>query len=157
MDSVPSFEVTSHLTKLPNLQDYDVDEHLPTTINSNYHTIQDLSSLNTSHKDFSLLHMNIRSLSCHFNELHSLLVNLDVKFDVIGVSEIWDSINNPLSTNVKIPVYSFFSTKSKSRNGGVGLYARKGLGPVARPNLNAGTDHYETIWVVIEILRLKIS
>ena len=26
VDSVPSFEVTSHLTSLPSLQDYDVDD-----------------------------------------------------------------------------------------------------------------------------------
>ena len=150
VDSVPSFEVTSHLTKVPNLQDYDVDEHLPSTNKSNYHTIQDLSSLNNSHKDFSLLHMNIRNLSCHFDDLHSLLVNLNVKFDVVGVSETWDSIKNPLSTNVNISGYGFFSTKSKSQNGGVGLYARTGLGPVPRPNLNASTDHYETVWVEFE-------
>ena len=43
-DSLPSFEITSHLTNLPNLQDYDMDEHLPSNINSSYHTIQDLSA-----------------------------------------------------------------------------------------------------------------
>ena len=150
VDSVPSFEVTSQLTNLPSLQDYDVDEHLSSAINSNYHTIQDLSNSNISRKDFSLLHMNIRSLSCHFDDLHSLLVNLNVKFDVVGVSETWDSIKNPVSTNVNISGYSFFSTKSKSQNGGVGLYIKTGLGPVPRPDLNASTDHYETVWVEIE-------
>ena len=150
VDSVPSFEVTSQLTNLPSLQDYDVDEHLSSAINSNYHTIQNLSNSNISHKDFSLLHMNIRSLSCHFDDLHSLLVNLNVKFDVVGVSETWDSIKNPVSTNVNISGYSFFSTKSKSQNGGVGLYIKTGLGPVPRPDLNASTDHYETVWVETE-------
>ena len=54
------------------------------------------------------------------------------------------------STNVNISGYSFFSTKSKSQNGGVGLYARMGLGPVPRPDLNASSDHYETVWVECE-------
>ena len=100
--------------------------------------------------NFSLSHMNIRSLSCHFDDLYSLLVNLNVKFDVVGVSETWDSIKNPVSTNVNISGYSFFFTKSKSQNGGVGLYIKTGLGPVPRPDMNASTDHYETVWVEIE-------
>ena len=68
--------------------------------------------------------MNIRSFSCHFDDLHSFLVNLNVKFDVVGVSETWDSIKYPVSTNVNISGYRFFSTKSKSQNGGVGLYIK---------------------------------
>ena len=31
--------------------------------------------------------MNIRSLSCHFDELHSLLVNLSIDPGVVAVSE----------------------------------------------------------------------
>lgn len=34
VDSLPSFEITSNLSNLPNLHDYDVDEHLPSPINS---------------------------------------------------------------------------------------------------------------------------
>ena len=48
VDSVPSFEITSRLTNLPNLSDYDIDEHLPSNINSSYHTLQDLLILSTS-------------------------------------------------------------------------------------------------------------
>ena len=68
VDSLPSFEITSHLTNMPNLQDYDIDEHLPSNIDSSYHAIQNLSTSNTSATDLSSLHMNIRNLSCHFDE-----------------------------------------------------------------------------------------
>ena len=78
-----------------------------------------------SQNDFSLLHMNIRSLSCHFDELVSTLVSLEIKFDVVGVSETWDSLENPIKTNIDIPGYSFFSVQSHSQNGGVGLYVRQ--------------------------------
>ena len=44
VDSVLSFEITSHLTNLPNLQEYDIDEHLPSNIDSSYHTVQNLPS-----------------------------------------------------------------------------------------------------------------
>ena len=67
VDSMPSFQITSSLTNMPNLSDYDIDEYLPSNVNSNYHTLQDLSTLSTSDNDFSLFHMNARSLSLHFD------------------------------------------------------------------------------------------
>ena len=121
VDSLPSFEITSRLINLPNLQDYDIDEHLPSNIDSSYHTIQDLSSSDISSSDLSFLHMNIRSLSCHFDELQSLLFNLNIGFNVVAVSETWDSFARPISTTVNIPGCSLLATKSQSQNGCVGL------------------------------------
>ena len=147
---LPSFEITSRLTNLPNLQDYDIDEHLPSNIDSSYHTIQDLSTLDTSATDLSSPHMNIRSLSCHFDELQSLLVNLNIGFNVVAVSGTWDSFARPLSSNVSIPGYILLSSKSQSQNGGVGLYIKTGLGPIPRPELGSDSDEYETVWAEIE-------
>ena len=149
VDSALSFEITSGLTNLHNLQDYDTDENLPSNIDSSYQTIQELSSSDTSHTDLSFLHMNIRSLSCHFDELHSLLVNLKIGFDVVAVSETWDSFDRPLSTNVDIDGYTFLSAKSQTQNGGVGLYIKTCLGGVPRADLASNSDEYETIWVEI--------
>ena len=69
VDSAPSFEIASGLISLPNLGDYDIDEHLPSNINSSYHSLQDLSRPDTSEHDLSLLYLNIRSLSLHFEDL----------------------------------------------------------------------------------------
>ena len=88
LDSMPSFEITSSLLNLPNLDDYDIDEHLPSRVNSNYHTLQELSTLSTSENDLSLFHMNVRSLSLHFDEL--------ISTDIIGFSETWNSFDNPV-------------------------------------------------------------
>ena len=63
----------------------------------------------------------MKSLPSHFDQLQSLLMNLNGKF---GVSEIWDSVRNHVSTNINISGYSFFSTKSKSQNGDVDLFVR---------------------------------
>ncbi len=104
-DSVPAFEICSSLTNLPNLQDYDIDEQMPSNIDSTYHTVQYMTNIgfDLSHNDLSLLHTNIRSLSCHFDELVSLLTNLKINFDVIGLSELWNSVASPLKANVDIP------------------------------------------------------
>lgn len=150
VDTAPTFEITSDLMNLPNLGDYDIDEHLPANINSSYHTLQDISNLDHSQNDFALLHMNIRSLSCHFDELFSTLASLRIEFDVIGVSETWDSFENSIKTNIDIPGYSFFSVQSHSQNGGVGLYVKTGLSPIVRPDLSKDSADYEAVWVEVE-------
>ena len=122
IDSAPAFEITSNLMDLPNLSDYDIDEHLPQNIDSRYLNLPELSSLQLSSTDFSILHTNIRSLSLHHDELVSLSAHTNLNPKVIGVSEIWHSMDNPLSSNVDIPGYTFFKTQSLTQNGGVGLY-----------------------------------
>ena len=150
IDLEPSFEITSGLTGLPNLSDYDIDEHLPSNVNSSYHTLQDLSTLVSSENDLSLFHLNIRSLSLHLDELVSTLSTLKVNFDVIGVSETWDSLENPIKTNVEIPGYSYFSSQSQTQNGGVALYVKSGLTPILRPGLGKDSFDFESVWVEVE-------
>ena len=150
IDSMPPFEITSGLTNLPNLEDYDIDEHLPSNVNSSYHTPQDLSTLDTSANDLLLFHTNIRSLSLHFDELVSTLSTLKISFDVIGVSETWNSFDVPTKTNVEIPGYSYFHSQSHTQNGGVALYVKSGLTPIPGPDLSKDSTDFESVWVEVE-------
>ena len=84
------------------------------TIN-NYNCFCTSLAAGFSNTDLSFLHMNIRSLSCHFDELQTLLVNLRVPFDVVAVSETWDSFKRPLKVNVEIPGYTFCPQDLKVR------------------------------------------
>ena len=45
--SFPSLEITSRLEKLPHLQDFDLDENLVHSINSNYRKVSDLAKIST--------------------------------------------------------------------------------------------------------------
>ena len=74
-----------------------------TNFNSSYHTLQKVTTRSTSENDLFIFHMNIRSLSLHFDEHVSTLASLKIKFDVIGVSETWDFPEQPIKTNVVIP------------------------------------------------------
>ena len=94
--------------------------------------------------------MNTRSLSLHFDELISTLASLKINFDVIGVSETWDSFDNPIKTNVQIPCYDYFSYQSHSQNGGVALYVKSGLTPIPRPDLSKDSTDFEIVWVEVE-------
>ena len=75
IESLPSFEIVSKLSNLPNLSSFDIDENLVQTINSNYYKVQDLANLtvNKQSNNFSLFHVNIRGLCKHSNQVHSLL------------------------------------------------------------------------------------
>ena len=155
VDCSPSFETTSNLVNLPNLSDYDIDEHMPQNIDSRYFTLPELSSFQSSSSDFSILHTNIRSLSLHHDELVYLSAHTHLNLDVIGVSEIWHSNDNPISTNVDIPGYTLFKTSSLTQNGGVGLYIRNSLTSKPRIDLDSCTTDFETVWVEIENKRDK--
>ena len=135
---------------LPNLSDYDIDEHMPQNIYSRYFNLPELSSLQLSCTDFSILHTNIRSLSLHHDELVSLAAHTNLNPSIIGVSEIWHSVDNPLSSNVNIPGYTFHKTESLTQNGGVGLYIKDSLVSNSRTDLDSCTNDFETIWVEIE-------
>ena len=53
--------------------------------------------------------MNIRSLSLHHDEHVYTLASLKINFDVIGVSEAWDSFASPFNVNVEI-LFLVFNT-----------------------------------------------
>ncbi len=78
--SNPSFEITSRLTNLPNLSDYDIDENININLSSEYHSLQELAALEFTNKDFALFHMNILILSLHYEEFHVLLFSFGIDF-----------------------------------------------------------------------------
>ena len=69
------------------------------------HKLLHLSNLQASQEDLSLFHMNIRSLSLHRDEFHSLLTKLNTEFKVINLSEIKASVDAPIIDNIELPGY----------------------------------------------------
>ena len=94
-ESLPSFEIVSKLSDLPNLSSSDIDENLVPTINSKYYKVQDLANLNVNKQsnNFSLFYVNIRSLCKHSDQLHSLLCSTKTPFDIIGITETKQIVN----------------------------------------------------------------
>ena len=110
---LPSFEITSKLTNLPNLHvsSCDLDDNLVQTINSKYYKAHELGKLNVTSQinNFSLFYVNIRSLTKHFEEVHSLLYSCKIHFDVIGISESKQPVNKNFLTNVNLYEYQLHS------------------------------------------------
>ena len=82
-----SYELKSKLKTMPNLLDYDMDENIIHTVNSNYYDSTTFAQIQKARDSLSLFHTNLRSLSAHFDELQLLLTALKAQSDVIGISE----------------------------------------------------------------------
>lgn len=82
---------------------------------------------------FSLLHLNIRSLSRNYDNFTSFLANIEGKFSIMGVSETWlkDS-----GSSFDIMGYDFIHNPRPNRiGGGVGIYIDNDLEFKLRPDL----------------------
>ena len=76
--------------------------------------------------NFSLFHMNVRSLNKNSEELCQFLGSLSHNFDVLVLSEVW-ACNITLYSNL-LPGYSFYyDLPLASDVGGVGLYVKSSL------------------------------
>ena len=143
--NLPSFEITSKLTNLPDLSDYDIDDNININLSSKYYSLQELAALDVSKNDFALFHMKIRSLSLHLEEFHALLSSLNIVFQVIGLSEIKAYVDAPIKSNIQLPGYKFHHTPSHSAAGGVGIYVKANIPANKRDDLSISTVDFETV------------
>ena len=104
------------------MQDFDTDENFIHTTNSHYFSLLELSKLSKARNDFSLFHMNLRSLSLHYDELSSLLVEIKLPFDIIGITETKKHWGKDFLTNVNLSGFDAYSQPSKSSAGGSAIY-----------------------------------
>ena len=112
--------------------------------------ISDLSKLQDTEDSFSLFHLNIRSLSAHYDELLLVLSSFSLSLDVSGISESKEQIDCGFLTNVNISCYTMHLTPTKSSAGGVALYVKFSLDYKPREDLSVCKDEFEM--VCIEIL-----
>jgi hypothetical protein len=132
LNNLPCFDVASAISKIPVLQNIDIDQHLPSQINFNYYSEQDflncreITSL-SKNDFFSTIHCNIRSLAANFDKLSFLLTELKFPFSVIGISETKINMYQECIVNSNISGYNFLSQPSLSNAGGVGLFVNNNL------------------------------
>ena len=124
-----------------NFNYYDIDEFLSTTrnIDSQY---------------LSFFHTNIRSLNRNFESLVDLLILLKHEFDIIGISETWDSDQKPIGEHSLEGYHPLVAQSGKSQNAGVGLYIKDHLNYKERNDLtttSSGNDSdFECIFIELD-------
>ena len=100
-------------------------------------------------QQFSMFHLNIRSIPDHFSELTSLLINLETEIKVIAISETWLKLSN---INFNIHNYSMEQElRPKKRASGVALYLHTVLQYKVRNDLRIGSDPESINSIFVEI------
>ena len=135
---------------------YDNDSYL-TIPSSKYITQFQLKDVvkNFSKDTFSLLHINIRSISKHFDDLQILLDSQsNHSFSVIGLTETW------LSSDTNLPYaidgYDLIvNNRSKKSGGGVALDLSNCLEFTVLNELNFMNEFIESLFVEISIPHSK--
>ena len=117
----------------PNVFNYDQSFN----VNCKYYDCQELNAITVVSKfNFSAFHLNISSLSRHFDELNALLSILNLKFSVIGISESRFLKHSPPIFDFNIEGYSVEHTPTESSAGGALLYISNRFSYTVRSDLS---------------------
>ena len=136
----------------PDLQFFNDMANLQNHIGNCKYYIEE--SFNTTFKrnlmnNFSLFHINIRSLPKHHTELSCYLENLNVNFSVIGISETW--LNDSNCELYGIAGYShIYQYRSSRIGGGVSLFLKEDWEYSLRVDLSKNNTYIECMFVEIK-------
>ena len=83
----------------------------------------------------SFFHLNINSLNLHVDELESFMNCLNLKFDIIGLSET--RILSKLNNHPSLPGYQTFFTPTEASHGGTAIFISDNLNSHRRPDLES--------------------
>ena len=107
--------------------------------------------------NFSIIHLNARSLLKNLDQLNLMLGSLKKPFSVIGISETW--MTDCTAELVNITGYNFVSNHRKSKTGGgVGIYLQNDLQyKLLNECKLSDRETIESLFVEITVPHLKIS
>jgi hypothetical protein len=98
---------------------------------------------------FSILNINVRSLSKNFEKLKECITAIDHHFTVIGVSET----HLKRSPNIYYNLHNYdleYTNRTSRGKGGVALYISNSVQYKVRGDLNVSSPNYESCFVEIE-------
>ena len=156
LSNLPWLSISSPVSNIPHLTDLDIDLNMPTDQNFRYysshdfHSDHDIIECSSDAKSFSALHCNIRSLAANYDNMLTMLSDLNFSFSLIGLSEtkIKSDKNNLL--NISIPGHNFLSQPSSTNAGGVGFYVKSGLNHTLRQELTTTHVDFQALWIEIQ-------
>jgi len=111
----------------------------------------DLVKKTASSLELSIFHINIRSLNKNHRRLIYFLQSLDITFDVIVLSEIWN-YNLDFYHNIFSDYCFYYTTPVSSKVGGVGIYVKNSFSCTQLHDLHIESNPdnmVETLWLEI--------
>ena len=105
-------------------------------------------SQNFNNNDLTLIHLNIRSLPRNGNNFIAYLEMLQIKFNIICLSETWLN-ENRLINDILLDYNAYHSMRATDRSpgGGVSIYVHKKLKSIEISDLTSNLEHIECIFV----------
>ena len=111
--------------------EFDLNDSTSQIVSEYYTEDQFTSSWSPSGNDFTMLHLNIRSISKNFDSFRILIEGLSFNCSVIGLSETWFSDHSP--SLFSLPNYNLVvNNRPDKAGGGVGLYISRQFDYVVR-------------------------
>jgi len=98
-----------------------------------------------------VFHLNVRSLNKNSNDLYNFLTTLNLAFDVLVLSEIWNH-NLELYSNLFAGYVFHYDCCATSHIGGIGVYVKDSFVCSIRDNLKLQSTEkntVENIWIEI--------
>ena len=148
---------TQNTILMDNLSDPDINfynknnlEHLDTPylnseeVNDRFQTIDD--------NDFSVLHINIRSMAANFEKLKNFLYQCKHTFSIISITETWCTNENLINnSNFQLPNYQpiSFERKTRKRGGGIINFIHKEIMFKMRDDLSVSDADNEVLTIEI--------
>lgn len=137
------------------LSELDPDVHffegnsISTSDNCKYFQIADFNEHQRMNNQFSMMHLNIRSMSKHFDELQLFLNTMDLRFDCLGFSETWYTPEN--NDNFELAHFTQYKSFRSSRpGGGASLYVGNHLVSHKRDDLIIPDASVDSVFAEIE-------
>lgn len=116
---------------------FDQDCHFPSDTNlvCRYYNQWQYNSIEDSNDMFSIFHINIDSLNCHFDDLQDLLNELKNDFSIVGISETY--LKDVPSNLLVMSGYKLeYKNRLDKRKGGVAMYIKDNINFTVRHDLN---------------------
>ena len=124
--------------------------------NHKFHKLIQNSCIPKGEHKLSLIHTNTSSLLGNLDILENLLLDFDLEYDFIALSETWHvKSNDARFTSMCIPgFHPYEGIQGSSNNGGCGFFIRDNLSFHKRKDLNKSFKsdicEYEAFWVELE-------
>lgn len=160
IDSIPEFNVNTEAIGPCGLQN-DLSDDTVYNINSKYYTCQEISSFkhdNNQDSSLSIYHSNVNGLASHSDLLDTFLIQSNMSFDAVCISETSLQNDAILSDSDMPSQYNkIFKTNTLTTKGGVAIFIKKELESICseRIDLKVQNKEFQSVWIELVMTHSK--
>lgn len=113
--------------------------------------------MNYINKHKYIVAYNIRSINKNFEDLCIHIDNINIKFDMIVLTEAWIGLKDIDFNRFQIPSYSnYFTSRPKNQNDGVFIFIKYDIKNIQVTDLNLSSISCLEISILIDVGKLTI-